>query len=72
MALLGISRHVRLLWHQRTKHRNQFGRRDIVESNDLGHVFRFHRALVVHDRHREERASLLGTMRITCPLRTAV
>ena len=48
-----IGRHVRLLWHQRTKHRNQFGRRDIVESNDLGHVFIVsHRALVVHDRHR--------------------
>ena len=32
---------------------NKFGRRDIVKSNDLGHVFIVsHRALVVHDRHR--------------------
>ena len=48
-----IGRHMRLLRHQWTKDRNQFGRRDIVEADDLGHVFVVtNRRLIFHDGHR--------------------
>ncbi|CAI8374887.1 MAG: Uncharacterised protein [Halieaceae bacterium] len=48
-----VGRHMRLLRHQRTKDRNQFGRRDIVEADDLCHVFVVtNRRLIFHDGHR--------------------
>ena len=42
-----------LLWHQGAQYRNQFGGRDVVESNDLRDVFvATNSGLILHDRNR--------------------